>query len=138
GRRPMRLRLCAPVLVVLLVAPLPAMASNFVVTPTEIDLSTSTTSALLTLRNVSKAPLRAEITLFTWSEDEHGAMMLQPSTDVTFFPKLIELPAGTSRNILLGVDTVASRDVERSFRIFVEELPDQSAPNPNAIAIRTK
>jgi fimbrial chaperone protein len=57
---------------------------------------------------------------------------------VTFFPKLIELPAGTSRNIRLGINAVASRDVERSFRIFVEELPDQSAPNPNAVAIRTK
>ena len=57
----MRLRLSAPAFLLLLLAPLPAMASNFVVTPTEIDLSTSTTSALLTLRNASKAPLRFEI-----------------------------------------------------------------------------
>jgi fimbrial chaperone protein len=134
----MRLRLCAPALLTLLLAPLPAMASNFVVTPTEIDLSTSTTSALLTLRNVSKAPLRFEVTLFTWSEDDHGAMTLQPSTDVTFFPKLIELAAGTSRNIRLGIIAGTSRDVERSFRIFVEELPDQTAQTPNGVAIRTK
>ncbi len=83
----------------LLLAPLQAVASNFVVSPTEIDLSTSTTSALMTLRNVSKAPLRFEVTFFTWSEDEHGVMALQPSTDVTFFPKLIELAPGTSRNL---------------------------------------
>jgi fimbrial chaperone protein len=134
----MRRRFCVPALSLLLLAPLPVMAANVVVTPTEIDLSTSTTSALLTLRNVSKAPLRFEVTLFNWSEDEHGAMTLQPSTDVTFFPKLIELAGGASRNIRLGINAGASRDVERSFRIFVEELPDQSAPNPNAIAIRTK
>ena len=42
----MRLRLCAPALSILLLAPLPALASTFVVTPTEVDLSTSTTSAL--------------------------------------------------------------------------------------------
>ena len=134
----MRLRLCAGALSMLLLAPLPSAASNFVVTPTEIDLSTSATSALLTLRNVSKAPLRFEVTLFTWSEDEHGVMTLEPSTDVTFFPKLIELGAGTSRNIRLGINAGASRDVERSFRIFVEELPDQSAPKTNGVAIRTK
>ncbi len=134
----MRLRLCAPALLTLLLAPMQAMASNFVVTPTEIDLSTSATSALLTLRNVSKAPLRFEVTLFTWSEDEHGAMSLQPSTDVTFFPKLIELAPGASRNIRLGIIAGTSRDVERSFRIFVEELPDQSARTPNGVAIRTK
>jgi fimbrial chaperone protein len=134
----MRLRLCAPALSMLLLAPMQAVASNFVVSPTEIDLSTSATSALMTLRNVSKAPLRFEVTLFTWSEDEHGVMALQPSTDVTFFPKLIELAPGKSRNIRLGINAGASRDVERSFRIFVEELPDQSAPIPNAVAIRTK
>lgn len=134
----MRLRLCAGALSMLLLAPLPSAASNFVVTPTEIDLSTSATSALLTLRNVSKAPLRFEVTLFTWSEDEHGVMKLEPSTDVTFFPKLIELGAGTSRNIRLGINKGASRDVERSFRIFVEELPDESAPKTNGVAIRTK
>jgi fimbrial chaperone protein len=135
----MRLRLCAPALSLLLLAPMPAMASNFVVTPTEVDLSASATTALLTLRNVSKAPLRFEVTLFTWTEDDHGVMTLQPSTDVTFFPKLIELGAGTSRNVRLGINAAASRDVERSFRIFVEELPDESAPKAaNGVAIRTK
>jgi len=134
----MRLRLCAPALSLLLLAPLPALAANFVVTPTEVDLSTATTSALLTLRNASKAPLRFEVTLFTWSEDERGTMTLQPSTDVTFFPKLIELAPGASRNIRLGINAGTSRDVELSYRIFVEELPDQSAPSPNAVAIRTK
>ena len=50
-------------------------------------------------------------------------MTLKPSTDVTFFPKLIELAAGASRNIRLGINAGAARDVEQSFRIFVEELP---------------
>ena len=31
-----------------------------------------------------------------------------------------------------------ARDVEQSFRLFVEELPNQSAPRANAVALRTK
>src|SRR5436190_18933396 len=89
---------------VALLAPSLATASNFAVTPTEINLSTSATSALVSLRNVGKQPLRFEITLFTWSEDEHGKMDLKPSTDVTFFPKLVELAAGASRNIRIGIN----------------------------------
>jgi len=125
---------------VALFAPSFATASNFTVTPTEVNLSTSQTSALVTLRNGSKVPLRFEITLFTWSEDEHGKMELKPSTDVTFFPKLVELAGGASRNIRIGINAGAARDVEQSFRLFVEELPDQSAPKTtaNAVAIRTK
>jgi fimbrial chaperone protein len=123
---------------VLLLAPHAAAAANFTVTPTEVDLSTSATSALVTLRNVSKAPLRFEVTLVTWSEDEHGVMALNPSSDVTFFPRLVELAGGASRNIRIGINPGMARDVEQSFRLFIEELPDQSARVANAVALRTK
>jgi fimbrial chaperone protein len=127
--------------VALLLAPHAATASNFTVTPTEVNLSTSATSALVTLRNVSKLPLRFEVTLVSWSEDEHGQMALNPSSDVTFFPKLVELAGGASRNIRIGINAGMARDVEQSFRLFIEELPDQSnrsAQAANAVALRTK
>ena len=125
-------------IVALLLLPHAASASNFTVTPTEVNLSTSATSALVTLRNGSKLPLRFEVTLVSWSEDEHGKMALNPSSDVTFFPKLVELAGGASRNIRIGINAGTARDVEQSFRLFVEELPDQSAPAANAVALRTK
>lgn len=134
----MHMRLHRVALAALLLAARPADAANFTVTPTEVNLSTSQTSALVTLRNRSKSPLRFEITLFKWSEDERGKMILEPSADVTFFPKLVELAGGASRNIRIGINAGVSRDVEQSFRIFVEELPDQSTPAANAVAIRTK
>jgi fimbrial chaperone protein len=134
----MRYRLVSAALAALLLAPLCATASVFTVTPTEVNLSTSQTSALVTLRNNSKTPLRFEIAVFSWSEDEQGKMILEPSSDVTFFPRLVELAAGTSRNIRIGINAGTARDVERSFRLFVEELPDQSSPASNAVAIRTK
>jgi len=136
----MRLHLIPIAIVTLLIAPQAASASNFTVTPTEVNLSASATSALVTLRNVSKLPLRFEVTLVSWSEDEHGKMALNPSADVTFFPKLVELAGGGSRNIRIGINAGMAREVEQSFRLFIEELPDQSAPAPaaNAVALRTK
>jgi len=125
-------------LLALLLAPRAASASNFTVTPTEVNLSASVTSALITLRNGGKVPLRFEITLVSWSEDEHGKMTLSPSSDVTYFPKLVELAAGASRNIRIGINATTAGDVERSFRLFVEELPNQSAPAANAVALRTR
>ena len=134
----MRLQLIAAVVVALLLSPLAATAANFTVTPTEVNLSPSATSALVTIRNGGKLPLRFEITLVSWSEDERGKMTLNPSSDVTFFPKLVELPGGASRNIRIGINAGTARDVEQSFRLFVEELPDQSAPAANAVALRTR
>ena len=134
----MRIRRITAAVVALLLAPHAATAANFTVTPTEVNLSPSATSALVTIRNGSKLPLRFEITLVSWSEDERGKMVLNPSSEVTFFPKLVELPAGASRNIRIGINAGTARDVELSFRLFVEELPDQSAPVANAVALRTK
>jgi fimbrial chaperone protein len=58
---------------------------------------------------------------------------------VTFFPKLVELAGGASRNIRVGINAGLAGDVEKSFRLFIEELPDQSAPPAaNAVALRTK
>jgi fimbrial chaperone protein len=134
----MRHHLIPVAMVALLLAPHAASASNFTVTPTEVDLSTSATSALVTLRNGSKVPLRFEVTLFSWSEDEHGQMTLNPSSEITFFPKLVELAAGASRNIRIGINAGTARNVEQSYRLFIEELPDQSALAANAVALRTK
>jgi fimbrial chaperone protein len=137
----MRLHAVSVAIAALLLAPHPATASNFTVTPTEINLSTSATSALVTLRNSSKLPLRFEVTLVSWSEDEHGQMSLNTSSDVTFFPKLVELAGGASRNIRIGINAGTARDIEQSFRLFIEELPDQSARSGsavNAVALRTK
>jgi len=132
-------RLLIPVVVLaLLLAQRAETWSNFTVTPTEVNLSASQTSALVTLRNGSKLPLRFEVTLVTWSEDEQGRMTLNPSPDVTFFPKLVELAGGASRNIRIGISAAVARDVEQSYRLFIEELPDQSAPTANAVALRTK
>jgi fimbrial chaperone protein len=116
----------------------PAVASDFTVSPTAVDLSSSKTSALVVLKNVGKAKLRFEITAFVWGEAENGEMMLTPTSDVTFFPKLVELAPGVSRNIRISVGGGPVGNTERSFRLFVEELPDQGASKPSAIAIRTK
>ena len=115
----MRRRFIPAVVVVLLLASHLVIASNFTVSPTEVDLSASATSALVTLRNGSKSPLRFEVTLFSWSEDEHGKMALTPSSDVTFFPKLVELAAGASRNIRVGINAGMARDIEQTFRLFI-------------------
>jgi fimbrial chaperone protein len=134
----MRRHLTLVAIVALMHAPDVGTRSNFAVTPTEVNLSASATSALVTLRNESKLPLRFEVTLVSWSEDEHGKMALTPSSDVTFFPKLVELAGGASRNIRIGINAGTARDVEKPFRLFVEELPDQSAPKGNTVALRTR
>lgn len=125
-------------LVSMLVISTAAVASDFTVSPTQVDLSPEKTSALVVLKNVGKKALRFEVTAFVWSEDEGGEMTLTPTSDLTFFPKLVELGPGLSRNVRIGFGAVSIGNVERSYRLFVEELPDESNVRASSIAIRTK
>jgi len=99
-----------------------ASAATFSVNPTQIFLSGRTTSSLLTLRNDSTEMLRFQLTAFAWNQAATGELELQATQDVVFFPALLTLKPGEERRIRVG-STVAPGAAEKTYRIFVEELP---------------
>jgi fimbrial chaperone protein len=100
----------------------PASAATFSVNPTQIYLSGRTTSSLLTLRNDSTETLRFQLSAFAWKQSPTGEILLDPTPDVVFFPALLTLKAGEERRIRVG-STVSPGASEKTYRIFVEELP---------------
>jgi len=100
----------------------PARAATFSVNPTQIYLSGRTTSSLLTLRNDSGEMLRFQLTAFAWNQSAAGEIQLEATQDVVFFPALLALKPGEERRIRVG-STVAPGASEKTYRIFVEELP---------------
>jgi fimbrial chaperone protein len=99
-----------------------ADAATFTVEPTQIEFSNRTTSVLLTLRNESTETLRFELSAFTWAQSPSGEMQLEPTEDVVFFPALLTLAPAESRRVRVGSATEFDTR-EKSYRIFVEELP---------------
>ncbi|HTK29300.1 MAG TPA: fimbria/pilus periplasmic chaperone [Vicinamibacterales bacterium] len=115
-----------------------ASASAFSVNPTQILLSAKTTSALLALRNESGEALRFQLAVFAWSQSPTGEMQLQPTDDVVFFPTLLTLAPRESRNVRVGL-TAPPSALEKTYRIFVEELPPLAAPGATAsVRVLTK
>jgi fimbrial chaperone protein len=118
----------------------PALASTFRVAPMQLDLAAKTTSTLLTINNDTTRAIRFEVTAMKWEQDERGEMQLTPAGDqITFFPKIVSLAGGASRTIRIGTKAGSFGPTEKSYRIFVEELPDNSAASERGtVAIRTK
>jgi fimbrial chaperone protein len=114
-----------------------ADASSFTVNPTQIYFSGRTVSALLTLRNESTEPLRFQLSAFSWDQNEHGEMQLQPTEDVIFFPTLLTLGPKEERKVRVGT-TTAFGPVERTYRIFVEELPSAEPSTQAGVRVLTK
>jgi fimbrial chaperone protein len=112
-------------------------AATFTVNPTQIFLSGKTTTALLTLRNDSDETLRFQLTAFAWQQTPTGELSLAPTQDVVFFPALLTLAPKEERRIRVGA-TVGVAAQERTYRIFVEELPSADGERANAVRVLTK
>jgi fimbrial chaperone protein len=127
----------AAVAVCLLAGPLarPASASSFNVNPTQIFLTAKATSALLTVRNESDETLRFQLSAFAWDQGASGELMLAPTGDIVFYPALITLPPHEERKIRVGRTTGAS-DKEKTYRIFVEEMPPLEEAGASGAAVR--
>jgi fimbrial chaperone protein len=119
-------RLIAPTLFLLVLTvlggPGEARAADFTVNPIQIFLAGQTRSAILTVQNTSAEPLRFQLNAFGWAQDAAGQMQLTPTSEIIFFPRLLTLAPNEQRIVRVGT-SVAPGPVERTYRIFVEELP---------------
>lgn len=122
-----RLHAAGLALFVFLVA-VPANAASFKVSPIQIYLSAGKTSELLAVENQSSESVRLQVTVFGWNQSPRGEIELAPTEDVVFFPALLTLEPGKERKIRIGVSKPAGA-VERTYRVFVEELPPLEKPS---------
>jgi fimbrial chaperone protein len=99
-----------------------AHASTFDVSPIMLNLSAKVASGMISVTNQSTEALRFQVTAFAWDQRADGEMVLTPTKDVVFFPAMLTLNPTEARNIRVGVN-VAPGAAEKSYRVFVQELP---------------
>jgi fimbrial chaperone protein len=100
----------------------PAPAADFTVNPIQIFFTGQTQSAILTIQNTSGETLRFQLNAFEWGQEPSGQMRLSPTSEIIFFPRLLSLAPREQRIVRVGASTPPGA-VERTYRIFVEELP---------------
>lgn len=92
---------------------------------------------LLTLRNESTEILQFQLSAFAWAQSPSGEMQLEPTDDIVFFPTLLTLKPMETRRVRVGSAT--AQDVrEKTYRIFVEELPPSGTSTSTGIRVLTK
>jgi fimbrial chaperone protein len=114
-----------------------ARGGTFQVNPIRITLSPQSASALLSIQNDSAETARFQIGVFEWDQAADGKMVLNPTEDLIFYPKLLAIDPGDQRNIRVGTKQAAVV-TEKSYRIFVEELPPADNVQQKGIRLLTK
>src|SRR2546430_9969166 len=104
------------------------VAAGLNVSPVQVRLTPEESKALITLRNDGQGETRFQVSAKAWDEDAVKGMVLTPTQDVVFFPALFVLKAGEAKNVRVGV-TVPFGTMERTYRVFIEELPPPEKPS---------
>jgi fimbrial chaperone protein len=103
-------------------------AANFGVSPLSLDLTTQQRSAVITVSNDDSKVIQLKVHAMRWTQNEAGEDQYQPTDDLVFFPKRLEIKPGEQRIIRTGLPATPLTGNERAYRLFVEELPPVELP----------
>jgi fimbrial chaperone protein len=112
-------------------------ANSFQVAPIRINLAPNESSTLLSVRNEAKDRLRVQVSVSAWDENKSGEMVLMPTEEIVFYPTLLTINPGDRRNVRVGTKN-AVVEKEKSYRIFIEELPSQLKLTTTGVRLLTR
>jgi len=105
---------------------LSAQAADFAVYPLRVFFAPGERSAAVGVNNTGGQPIRFQLSLVEWTQDAAGKDVYTESEELIFFPRLFTVQAGEQGVVRIGPKR-AYAGKERTFRVFVDELPDDSA-----------
>jgi len=101
---------------------LPALAGSFSVSPMRISLSSAKPVAALVVHNDSDEPTVVQLELVGWAQADDADVYAE-TADVLATPPILNVPAGGSRVVRIGMRRTPDRDRELTYRLFIQEVP---------------
>jgi fimbrial chaperone protein len=120
----MKKRIASWAVALLLTAiPFAVLASSLRVTPIKLTFDEQSTTAVIKLMNEGDGNITVQLDAMSWDQDDQGADNYTDTKDIVFFPKILEIAPTTERIIRIGYQGDTAPAIERTYRIFVQELP---------------
>jgi fimbrial chaperone protein len=116
-----------------------AAAAGFAVSPIRLEFERNVRTGSVTVTNDSTQPLDLQVRAFEWTQDAAGQDVYTESQDLIVFPGAVQMAGEARQLIRVGIRQPAV-DRERTYRVFIEELPRPPPPGqPRAqVAIRVR
>ncbi len=115
----------------LLTASATAVAGRFSVAPIRIDFSGALRIGTVTVTSEDDHPLIFKNSPSLWTQNADGGDVYTPTTDLVITPPLLRVETGEPRIVRIGTLREPG-DVERSYRVFLEEQAPSSPEGSGA------
>jgi fimbrial chaperone protein len=117
--------LCAPGL---------ASAAGLAIAPVRLDIAADAHAEVLTVSSQDSAPLEVQVRALAWSQ-QGTQDSYAPGDDIIVSPPRFTLAAGAQQLVRVYRRGEAPAQ-ERSFRVFIDQLPDAAAPGTVQLPLR--
>lgn len=111
-----------------------SFSADFSIAPVRIFFDGGIRTSILTVTNESEEELQLQLNTFEWQQDDLGKDIYTPTKDIIFFPKIFKIPKGEEKLVRIGTQ-VPPGDLEKTYRIYLEELPGHRETNTTAVRI---
>lgn len=112
----------------------PAFAGEWSVSPIRLDLSKDVKSGVITVSNSGDTKVHLQIRATEWVQDAEGKDSYEETSDIIFFPKIMTLEKHEEKVIRTGIK-VPSINKEKTYRLFIEEIPEPRKAEGATVAI---
>jgi fimbrial chaperone protein len=99
------------------------MSGSFKVSPVKLNLDSRINTTVIKITNQSDDKVTIQLDAKEWSQDETGPDTYNQSKDIVFFPRIITIEKREERIIRVGYQGNKSLKAEKTYRLFLEELP---------------
>lgn len=107
---------------------------EFRVSPIRLDLDAKAKSGVITVINEAEEKLQCQMKAFEWTQDGEGKDVYTETQDIIFFPRLMTIDPKSERIIRAGIRIPAAAR-EKTYRLFVEEIPEPKKTEGAAVAV---
>lgn len=112
-----------------------AMAGNMQVAPLRVQLSAEKSLSSITVKNGGEEEFSVQAEIMEWTQT-NGLDNYQPTRDVLVNPVIFKLDPRSTQIVRLGLQVPAT-DTERSYRIFIQQLPVPASAQPGGARMQT-
>ncbi|HKZ56987.1 MAG TPA: fimbria/pilus periplasmic chaperone [Thermodesulfovibrionales bacterium] len=111
-----------------------AYSSEWRVAPIRLDFDQGTKSGVITVSNDSSEKVHLQIKAAEWIQDAEGKDKYSDTSDLVYFPKIMILDKNEEKVLRTGIKA-SSVEKEKTYRLFIEEIPQPSKAEGASVAV---
>ena len=109
-------------------------AGDWRVTPIRLDLGRDARSGAVTVFNEADGRLQVQMKAFEWTQDKEGKDQYEETDDILFFPRIMIFDKQGEKILRAGIK-IPAIGKEKTYRLFIEEIPEPSRAEGARVAI---